>query len=56
MEEKLCSSCKKKIVNDNGCVSFNCPKCSNYQIIRCGNCRSNAAKYHCPNCQFEGPN
>ena len=56
MEGKGCSSCKKKIVNDKGNVSFKCPKCAKQEIVRCSNCRSNAVKYKCPECSFEGPN
>ena len=56
MEEKICNPCKKKVANDSGSVSFNCPACSKYQIVRCTNCRSNAVKYHCPSCGFIGPN
>jgi predicted RNA-binding Zn-ribbon protein involved in translation (DUF1610 family) len=56
MEGKTCSSCKKKVVNDPGCVNFRCPKCDQYEIVRCANCRSNAVKYKCPSCEFEGPN
>ncbi|HLD73117.1 MAG TPA: zinc finger domain-containing protein [Candidatus Nanoarchaeia archaeon] len=56
MEEKACLSCKKKIVNDKFYTSFKCPNCSKYELVRCGNCRSNAVKYKCPSCGFEGPN
>lgn len=56
METKECISCKKRIVNDKGSASFKCPQCSEYEIVRCGNCRSNATKYKCPQCNFEGPN
>jgi predicted RNA-binding Zn-ribbon protein involved in translation (DUF1610 family) len=55
MEGKICTSCKKKVVNDNGSVVFNCPQCNESEIVRCTNCRDNASKYHCA-CGFEGPN
>ena len=55
MEDKKCTSCKIKVANESA-VSFNCPKCGKYEIIRCPNCRSNATKYTCPNCEFVGPN
>jgi predicted RNA-binding Zn-ribbon protein involved in translation (DUF1610 family) len=56
MEEKTCNSCKKKSVNDKGTVSFSCPQCSEFEIVRCTNCRSNASKYTCASCGFKGPN
>ena len=52
----LCSSCKKSITNTKGTTKFSCPKCGEYEIIRCAHCRAIAAKYVCPSCQFEGPN
>ena len=55
-QEKHCSSCKVKVANDRGAVSFKCPGCNEYEIVRCTGCRSNAAKFKCPNCGFEGPN
>ena len=55
-QEKKCSSCKIKVANDKGGVSFKCPGCNEYEIVRCSGCRSNAIKYKCPNCGFEGPN
>ncbi|MBI4981072.1 hypothetical protein HZC30_05965 [Candidatus Woesearchaeota archaeon] len=59
--EKNCISCKKKIVNDPGsatfkCATFKCPQCAKYELTRCTNCRSKAAKYACPGCGFTGPN
>ncbi|MEK6950303.1 MAG: zinc finger domain-containing protein [Nanoarchaeota archaeon] len=56
MTDKTCLSCKKRIVNDKGNVSFSCPGCSSYEIVRCAGCRSNAIKYQCPSCGFSGPN
>ncbi len=56
MEQLLCISCKKKITNDKGCVKFKCPKCGEYEIIRCKHCREISIKYKCPSCGFEGPN
>jgi len=56
MEEKKCISCKKKIENLEGSVTFNCPNCGQYEIVRCGRCRKAALKYKCPSCGFEGPN
>ncbi|MEK6845809.1 MAG: zinc finger domain-containing protein [Nanoarchaeota archaeon] len=56
MEEKTCISCKKKVVNNPGSVTFRCPQCGKYEIIRCSNCRANAFKYVCPGCNFKGPN
>ena len=55
MEGKICTSCKKKVVNDSGSVVFKCPGCEEAEIVRCTNCRSNASQYSCP-CGFKGPN
>ena len=55
-EEIYCSSCKKRIANDTGTVTFMCPKCGKAEIIRCKHCREVAAKYECPECGFKGPN
>ncbi len=55
MEEKKCSSCKRKVVNDKGSVTFKCPQCTDVEIVRCTECRANAVKYNC-GCGFEGPN
>jgi Zn-ribbon RNA-binding protein len=52
----MCGSCKKKVVNEKGSVTFLCPKCSNFEVVRCDNCRRNAIKYTCPQCEFVGPN
>ncbi|HLD04992.1 MAG TPA: zinc finger domain-containing protein [Candidatus Nanoarchaeia archaeon] len=51
-----CISCKKNIANDRGTTHFACPKCGEYEVIRCFTCREIVAKYKCPKCQFEGPN
>ncbi|HLD00768.1 MAG TPA: zinc finger domain-containing protein [Candidatus Nanoarchaeia archaeon] len=56
MEGKICNSCKKKIVNDPGSVTFKCPKCGQYDIVRCKTCRVKAIKYKCPGCNLIGPN
>ncbi|MBS3169404.1 hypothetical protein J4210_02880 [Candidatus Woesearchaeota archaeon] len=56
MEGKYCSSCKKRMVNDRGSVTFKCPQCSNHEFVRCRGCRTNAVKYVCPQCNFIGPN
>ncbi|MFH1276101.1 MAG: zinc finger domain-containing protein [Candidatus Woesearchaeota archaeon] len=56
MESKVCTSCKKRTVNDKGRVAFDCPQCGKSEIVRCTNCRSNAARYSCPSCDFKGPN
>ena len=54
--EKVCSSCKTRIANDQGSVTFKCPACGKTEIIRCENCRKIAAKYKCNDCGFTGPN
>jgi Zn-ribbon RNA-binding protein len=56
MTEKICLSTKRKVANDPGSVSFMCPNCLKYEIVRSSHARSNAIKYKCPNCGFEGPN
>jgi len=56
MEEKHCTSCKKKVANDPGNVTFTCPKCGKYEVVRCSACRVDAVKFTCPSCGFEGPN
>jgi|TARA_Y100000310_G_scaffold309729_1_gene354157 hypothetical protein len=55
-EKLLCSSCKKNIANSKGTTRFNCPNCGKTKIVRCMHCRQIAAKYNCPECEFEGPN
>jgi Zn-ribbon RNA-binding protein len=56
MEDLKCISCKTKITNQHGAARFMCPKCGEYEIIRCTNCRKTVAKYTCPKCGFTGPN
>ena len=51
-----CVSCKKRITNLEGTTRFQCPKCTKYEIVRCGHCRTIVAKYTCPGCAFVGPN
>ena len=52
----VCVSCKKRITNDLGAVTFKCPACGKATIVRCSGCRKNAAKYVCHECGFSGPN
>ena len=56
MEAKLCSSTKVRIDNDPGSVTFKCPQCGEYEIVRGTSARANAIKYKCPGCGFSGPN
>ena len=56
MDAKRCISTKKRIENDQGSVSFPCPKCADFEIVRSTYARANAIKYSCPNCNFTGPN
>lgn len=51
-----CNSCKQRIVNTKGSVKFTCPNCKKQDIVRCAHCREAGLKYHCPECDFEGPN
>ena len=54
--EKICTSCKSRIVNVEGATSFKCPKCAEEVIFRCAHCRQIASKYICSKCKFTGPN
>jgi predicted RNA-binding Zn-ribbon protein involved in translation (DUF1610 family) len=51
-----CLALKKNIANDKGAVTFDCPNCGNYKIIRSRKAREIVAKYICPSCGFSGPN
>ena len=55
-DQKLCTSCKKRITNTVGTAVFPCPKCAKEDIIRCAHCREIVAKYTCSKCGFTGPN
>lgn len=55
-KEKVCTSCKARIINNEGATSFSCPKCGEVVIVRCADCRKIATKYKCSQCGFEGPN
>ena len=58
MEEKnmKCGSCGKSLSNEVGGVLFKCPSCDKSDVVRCYNCRQNAATYECGGCGFKGPN
>ena len=56
MTDIKCTTCKKSITNYVGSTRFKCPKCSNFEIVRCFGCREFAAKYTCGACGFVGPN
>ncbi|NQU78717.1 RNA-binding protein [Candidatus Woesearchaeota archaeon] len=56
MEDIVCISCRKKVINLDGTAKFMCPSCGKAEIIRCGHCREIVTKYKCPQCGFEGPN
>ncbi|MCF7866110.1 zinc finger domain-containing protein [Candidatus Woesearchaeota archaeon] len=57
MEEvKKCSATNARITNDKGSVTFKCPKCSDYEIVRSKHARQIVGKYTCPKCGFTGPN
>ncbi|MDP3699039.1 MAG: zinc finger domain-containing protein [Nanoarchaeota archaeon] len=56
MQAKVCISTKKRIDNDEGSVTFLCPKCGDYEIVRSSFARVNGLKYTCPKCEFTGPN
>lgn len=42
--------------SEPGSVSFLCPSCMKYKIVRDIHEKRMAARYKCPNCGFEGPN
>ena len=54
--EKKCLSLNISITNDRGAVSFKCPNCGDYEIVRSTKARKIAATYTCPKCGFVGPN
>ena len=56
MENKKCSALNVRVANDKGSVTFNCPKCGKYEIVRSRHAREIVAKYTCPGCGFTGPN
>lgn len=56
METKKCLAMNKTITNDKGSVTFKCPKCKEYDIVRSKSARQIVAKYTCPKCGFTGPN
>ena len=56
MTEKVCNSCKSRVLNIEGSTIFKCPKCGEEEIVRCAYCRKIAAKYICSKCGFSGPN
>jgi len=53
---KKCLSMNVRITNNKGSVTFNCPKCSDFEIVRSKNARQIVSKYTCPKCGFTGPN
>ena len=55
MKELICNPCKKKVMNNQGAVTFKCPSCDKEDIIRCKECRVLAIKYT-GSCGFSGPN
>ncbi|MFH1182188.1 MAG: zinc finger domain-containing protein [Candidatus Woesearchaeota archaeon] len=55
MADLICSSCKRKATNMS-VTKFLCPNCGKQEIARCMDCRKNAIKYTCPQCNFVGPN
>lgn len=51
-----CIALKTNIANDRGAVTFDCPNCGNFKIVRSKKARQIVAKYTCPSCNFTGPN
>ncbi|MFH1630604.1 MAG: zinc finger domain-containing protein [Candidatus Aenigmatarchaeota archaeon] len=50
-----CSSCHIVVNTEEGFSKFDCPKCSNFEIIRCKTCRKRSKEYRCQKCGFVGP-
>jgi len=55
-EPKKCTTSNVSIMNNKGAVTFMCPACGKYEIVRSPHMRKLSAKYNCPECGFEGPN
>ncbi|HLC51287.1 MAG TPA: zinc finger domain-containing protein [archaeon] len=49
-----CSTCNVQLVGQEEFVRFQCPACSENEIIRCARCRKQSNAYKCK-CGFEGP-
>ncbi len=54
MADKICSSCGIRLTG-KGNTFFKCPKCGEYEIGRCNQCRDQGVKYECKKCGFVGP-
>ena len=52
--DKICSSCGKRLVG-RGNTFFKCPRCGEYEIGRCAQCRDQGVSYECKKCGFIGP-
>ncbi len=52
--DKICSSCGKRLIG-HGNTFFKCPKCGDYEIGRCDQCRDQCVPYECKKCGFIGP-
>lgn len=52
--DKICSSCGKRLIG-RGNTFFKCPKCGEYEIGRCAQCRDQSVPYECKKCGFIGP-
>jgi predicted RNA-binding Zn-ribbon protein involved in translation (DUF1610 family) len=54
-EDVVCLTSKENITNSSGSVTFPCPGCRKYEIVRSAHMREIGAKYTCPECGFVGP-
>lgn len=52
--DKICSSCGKRLVGKAN-TFFKCPRCGEYEIGRCDQCRDQGVSYECKKCGFIGP-
>ena len=54
-EKMNCISCGTDVRAKENWVKFECPKCGEYEILRCSTCKALSNPYKCPKCGFEGP-
>ncbi|MBD3261922.1 MAG: RNA-binding protein [Candidatus Altiarchaeales archaeon] len=53
MVKQHCSSCGVEAFK--AYVSFKCPACNEFEVVRCKDCRRQSAQYVCALCGFQGP-
>ncbi|MBL7160205.1 MAG: DUF1610 domain-containing protein [Candidatus Aenigmarchaeota archaeon] len=55
MSDLKCTTCGMNLIGQEDFVKFECPKCGESVVIRCGQCRKLSTLYKCLKCEFEGP-